>query len=425
MDRSIITCITSGESDPLIDIAAKTAAAWPDGSEPSFESITLERALADRRSLRGSAALILPDAEQRAASIYKLIDFLEETRRPIVLLTAPGDDRFESLSGDSVLTLPKGTDAAVLAAMLHALLVRQHAVDALVKELGASRRYQGGLCDEMGRMHEELQLAASVQQQMLPKRLPRMESLDFGVLFRPCGYVSGDIYDVKQLDEHHVGFFLADAVGHGVPAALMTMVLRRGLAMLEHGDPSQPIVSPSRALTRLNEVLMKTQGSSSRFATAVYGVVDARSLEVTLAAAGHPPPLRFQPDGPTIEVDTDGCLLGVFPDAEFQQVQFQLQPGELLLIYSDGFETAFPDGEAPTATPRRTIATKRYLDRFLSLYRSAGVDGVESAMKALSTDIDEQSGSLHQVDDLTAVAISACPVGRSSGSNRSPAAALA
>src|SRR5947207_11229487 len=85
----------------------------------------------------------------------------------------------------------------------------------------------------MHRLDEELRLAARVQQDFLPKSLPSVGDVRFQYLFRPAGHVSGDLYDVMRLDETHVGFYMADAVGHGMPAALLTMFLKQALTTKE------------------------------------------------------------------------------------------------------------------------------------------------------------------------------------------------
>lgn len=398
---------------------------WPAPEAPHACQVGLDQALREPALLGGAAALLCPGAETPAASVYKLLDHLEERRRPTMIVVEAGDDRFASLAGEAVFVCPENSDPTLLAGLLSALLARQTAIDALLGELRVARRFQGGLCDEIDRMHEELQLAANVQQQMLPAELPTLDAVEFGVLFRPCGYVSGDIYDLKRLDEHHIGFFLADAVGHGVPAALLTMILRRGLSMLEIRAGAPAIVPPARALAGLNDAMLRSQGGNARFATAVYGIIDNRNMNVTLAAAGHPPPLRIRSDGVATPVETDGCLLGVFPEAEFRQVEFTLDPEEMLLIYSDGFETAFPEGFKATDA-RRPTANQRYLDYFASLFTNRGAAGLSGALKRLSRQIDEQSGSLHQVDDLTALAIAgACVDGRASTSRDAGMADLA
>lgn len=105
----------------------------------------------------------------------------------------------------------------------------QRELDAVKAELEAMRRRDTTLEFYMRRLDEELRLAARVQQDFLPKSMPKVANVRFQTLFRPAAHVSGDLYDVMRLDESHVGFYMADAVGHGMPAALLTMFLKQAL----------------------------------------------------------------------------------------------------------------------------------------------------------------------------------------------------
>ena len=109
-----------------------------------------------------------------------------------------------------------------------------------------------------------------------------------------------------RLDEHHVGFFLADAMGHGVPAALMTLYLTGSLPRKEIVGSGYRIVSPAEALTRLNNGLQECMAGPARFATAICGTVNVRTGMITMACAGHPPPLRIGPNG-VRPVEVNGC----------------------------------------------------------------------------------------------------------------------
>src|SRR5258706_5028608 len=93
----------------------------------------------------------------------------------------------------------------------------QDEIQGLHVELNMLRRRDETLRFFMHRLDEELRLAARIQQDFLPKILPQVGRVHFHTLFRPAGYVSGDLYDVMRLDEEHIGFFLCDAVGHGMP----------------------------------------------------------------------------------------------------------------------------------------------------------------------------------------------------------------
>jgi sigma-B regulation protein RsbU (phosphoserine phosphatase) len=142
-----------------------------------------------------------------------------------------------------------------------------------------------------------------------------------------------------------------------------------------------------------------------RFATAVYGIVDTVSGLVRIANGGHPQPMRITPDR-VAKVEAGGPLLGVFREAEFEEETFTLEPGETLLLYSDGFETAFPDADA-VLQGQGVLPSNRYIEQLLSIGRKLRKTGdtVVEALVKLEQRLDEAHGSLHQVDDVTALAV--------------------
>jgi serine phosphatase RsbU (regulator of sigma subunit) len=184
-------------------------------------------------------------------------------------------------------------------------------------------------------------------------------------------------------------------VGHGVPAALLTMVLTSSLNTTEGGR----VLEPAEVLRQLNERLCTSCLGSGRFATALYGVVDGKRGEVKLAGAGHPYPVRVSRAG-AMEVKTEGPLLGVFPGADFTQAEFELHPSDTLLLYTDGFEAMFPERDDAPEWGGRTYL--RELTRMVG-----GERDLNHCLAELEGLLDEQSGSLHQADDLTAVVIAA------------------
>ena len=248
-------------------------------------------------------------------------------------------------------------------------------------------------------MHEELQLAAQAQREILPRQLPTMHGVSVAALWRPAQYVSGDIYDVIRLDDDHLGLFLADAVGHGVAAALMTMVIARSLITKVAEGSLWRILEPREVLGQLNEQMLGFKVQSSRFATAVYAVVDCRTRRMAIAVAGHPPPFLLHADGRSDALEASGGLLGVFDDEVYDQVEVQLKPGDRLLLYTDGFEQAFPsDGE------RRRLPTSRYREEVMQL---SSAKSPEDMIDTIRRRLDVQSGSLHQIDDLTLICVQA------------------
>ena len=398
--------------DPSVEpIHRAVAAAWPAGVPGvRFKPEPLPAAHQPVRDLSGITLIdVGPAGDLR--TLAHLIDRLDDLRRAIIVL-APAS-RLAALErvGEGVVVLPRESDPAAIALALSALVQRRAGVELLLSEHDALQRSQNGLQREMEHIRDELQLAARVQREFMPKRLPETPGIEVAALFRPCGYVSGDIYDVVRLDEHHVGFFIADAVGHGVPAALMTMVLSHGMNMKEIRGNEYRIVPPSQVLQRCNDALIAGNMPSDRFLTAAYGVIDSRTLSVRFAGAGHPAPVIVSPRG-SRTIETEGPLLGVFPGAEFEETTFTLDEDETLVLYSDGFETAFPETPettistaAPSGFSRR-LPTTHYLGHFARLAgASREPGGLRQAFAELTEAVDHQSGSLHQVDDITALAL--------------------
>jgi serine phosphatase RsbU (regulator of sigma subunit) len=277
----------------------------------------------------------------------------------------------------------------------------------------------GEAAAQMNQLHDELLLASRVQREFLPKALPTGCGIEAAVLFRPAGFVSGDIYDVSRLDENHIGFFLADAMGHGVPAALMTIFIGACLPQKEIIGNSYQLVPPGEALARLNRYLFASRGGPTRFATAVCGQIDTRTGLVTVASAGHPAALRISASGVTAS-QAVGTLLGALPDAEYVQESFELAVGDVLLVHSDGVESAFPSPAPETAGPgpqvlpghaARLAGPTKYLERLAAVREGGAAGEVAGHLDRLAEDLDRQRGSMHQLDDVTVIAFERTPRG--------------
>ena len=213
-------------------------------------------------------------------------------------------------------------------------------------------------------INHELRLASRLQRDFLPRELPNDGPLRFHTLFRPCGWVSGDTFDVFRLDADHIGLYVADAVGHGVAAGLLTMMIKNAIQMSRSdGEPAwvTQLMQPGNVLRRLNEALAAQQLPDSQFITAWYGVIDTSSMRLRYASGGHPPPILFEPDGRSTDINGDGCLVGIFPNQEFAEREVQLRPGHRLLVFSDGLESTLfspiqKDGE-PREIARAVLDT--------------------------------------------------------------------
>lgn len=220
------------------------------------------------------------------------------------------------------------------------------------------------------RIQRDLQAAAAIQQDLLPKapldNFPVVLAWDF----MPADELSGDIFNFYPLDNDHMGFYLADVSGHGVPAAMLSVYIskmlsaeprpdslvrlseqekagdnatsgnflfgalnRRGQAQNRESSPAYR--EPKDVAARLNNQFQTTDDSLLYF-TMIYGVLNTRTGKGTLCQAGHPYPMICRTDGSIQRLGEGGLPIGLMPDASFEQVDFQLYPGDRLLIYSDG-----------------------------------------------------------------------------------------
>lgn len=373
------------------------------GSIPSIEYRTLEevKPMSPDEAAEWDAALICVSSQVADSLLYQVVSLLDEAMVPALAIDGSGGTILrDGMSTDCIfLNATDESDAAP--AMLYALLRRQRSFKMITEGLQAAKSFQCEASAEIDRLHDELLLAAKVQREFLPKHLPALPGLSVGVIFRPAGFVSGDIYDVSRLDEDHIGFFLADAMGHGVPAALMTLFISGSLPQKEIEGTTHRVIPPSESLSRLNKNMCASRGGSSRFATAVCGLINIRTRMVTISSAGHPPALRVS-QGRCRSVDVTGPLLGVFEDAEFEQTTFNIGDDELLVVHSDGVEEAYAPRQL--AEPSDGEIQTRHLESIARITSRKDGEGAGDALARLAEDLDSQAGSFHQSDDVTVLA---------------------
>ena len=269
--------------------------------------------------------------------------------------------------------------------------ILQSEIESLRTEVQMLRRRDDLLKVYMNVLDEELRLAARLQRDFLPRSCPEVGRVRFHTLFRPAHYVSGDLYDVLRLDEHHVGIYIADAVGHGMPAALLTMFMKRALETKEINPHGYRLLKPSETMERLNAALVDQNLSQATFATALYSVINCQTLEMTFARGGHPAPMLLTHNGQIKDLDADGGLLGIFAGDTYSDGGVTLQTGDRLIIFTDGVEVAFSDDQTLDITRWREELFKR---------RSMPSDQL---LADLSHRIDSQDGSLTPKDDLTMI----------------------
>ena len=292
----------------------------------------------------------------------------------------------------------------ILAVVAHAERVGRGELDARIDRhdnrevsqlTGALNDMADGLQDRL-RLRHALNLAMEVQQSLLPSGTPRVEGLDVAARSKYCDETGGDYYDylnVEGIGPQSLSVALGDVMGHGIAAAMM-MATARGVLRSrarEHG-------SLGNLLTHLNEhIFADTRGD--RFMTMFLAVIDASTMSMRWASAGHDQPLIYEPGGGAVlrELDGDagGLPLGVSPDERYTEQTFgPLRPGQVLLVGTDGL------WEAMNAAGEQ-FGKQRVADAI-----AAAAHGTAAEIEAaIDLQLQRFCGECAQKDDVTYVVI--------------------
>ena len=193
--------------------------------------------------------------------------------------------------------------------------------------------------DKLVALQNELDVASKMQQSILPTIFPRTSDYETYGTMTPALDVGGDFYDVVRLPDQHIGLAIADVSGKGVPAALFMMssrTLLKGTAI--------SFDNPGQVLSEVNSLLQEDD-TDGMFVTMLYAVYNPVTGEFTYASGGHDAPLLVQADGTsTLLPLTGGIALGVIPDFDYKQTSHVLQPGETIVLYTDGVTEAMNAG---------------------------------------------------------------------------------
>jgi sigma-B regulation protein RsbU (phosphoserine phosphatase) len=194
-------------------------------------------------------------------------------------------------------------------------------------------------------MQNDLLAASRLQKSFLPKKAPQVPGLEFAWFFKPCEMIAGDTFHCFKLDDEYVAFYLLDVSGHGVPAAMLSVMLSRTLTpysyrggILIDDDPESgkfQIRSPQEIAGLLNNSYPMDEDVGQYF-TLLYALLHTPSLTLRLVSAGHPHPLHLKKNGDTQFIKTDGFPIGMFENIDYEEGHLSLSPGESIFLYSDG-----------------------------------------------------------------------------------------
>jgi serine phosphatase RsbU (regulator of sigma subunit) len=190
-------------------------------------------------------------------------------------------------------------------------------------------------------IEQELRVARSIQQALLPQSLPQLEGWQITPYYQPAREVGGDFYDIFELEDGRLGVVEGDATGKGMPAALVASATSSMLRAVAQALGSS---SPGEVLSRVNETLL-ARIPANMFVTCFYAILEPQSGRLLYANAGHDPPF-LRRDGEAEDLRARGMPLGLMPGMGYEEKETILEAGEAALFYSDGLVEAHdPRGE--------------------------------------------------------------------------------
>ncbi len=313
-----------------------------------FEVETRTLQTCEPASFNGYQVIIIDAARSAAdcqAFCHRLREKMNDGFLPTLFITTDPSPsaRLASLECGADAYLVRPFDPAELLGQVRALLRNKERHDRLAEKTAEIHRINKRLQLAYQQIDEELELAGRIQESFLPRSLPEVPEVRFAVHYQPRGRVGGDFYDIFRLDEKHLGFYVADAMGHGVPASLLTIFVKTGVRAKEINGKQYRLIPPDEVLQRLNRDLIQQQLSDTPFITMVYVLLDHRERTLSFSRSGHPYPIYVPHHGEPRLWTVEGGLLGVF-DTRYGLRQHQLEPGDKVLLYTDGIDTASYNG---------------------------------------------------------------------------------
>jgi sigma-B regulation protein RsbU (phosphoserine phosphatase) len=245
---------------------------------------------------------------------------------------------------------------------------------------------------QLDSLQSDLNMAAQIQQNILPQTFPAYPEDDRFEVFAKmmaAKHVGGDFYDYFHIEEDKLAFLLGDVSGKGMPAAIYMAVSRTMLKAI-----GSEVIDPARCLEKVNQMLVP-ESDMTTFVTVFYGVLDVQTGELCYANGGHNLPYRLSSDGEVNQLDNvGGLLLGKFKDAEFNSKSIQLNPGESILIYTDGVTEAKNSNDDFFEHERLKAYLENNSDKSL-----------DNRVKRLFVEVMKFTGSATQFDDITALSV--------------------
>jgi serine phosphatase RsbU (regulator of sigma subunit)/pSer/pThr/pTyr-binding forkhead associated (FHA) protein len=234
-------------------------------------------------------------------------------------------------------------------------------------------------------MESEFNQASDIQQSLLPAEIPRCPGYELAGSNIPCRTVGGDYYDFLPYSDGHLGLVVGDVSGKGLPAALMMSSLQARVHMMVETSPE-----PAAAVEVLNRNIAP-RCPIGKFITLFYGLLEPSTGRMLYANAGHNYPLLIRADGAVEQLRGNGMVLGILPTSQYQAYQVDLEPGDVLVLFSDGVT------EARDPTGEEEFGDERLAHFLLSHKDRPAAEMIDS----LVAKVRDWSGQMGFADDFT------------------------
>jgi serine phosphatase RsbU (regulator of sigma subunit) len=245
---------------------------------------------------------------------------------------------------------------------------------------------------EQEKLRRDLALAAEVQRRLLPPKPPHCATATLAAFTLPARTVGGDYYDFIVLPDERIGLAVADVSGKGIAAALLMSVVQASLRVIS----GESEVSVSELAAKMNRFIYASTGAN-KYATFFYAQLEERTGRLSYVNAGHNPPYRVRRTEAGVEIAelrAGGTVLGLFPEAEYEDAHIDLRPGDLLVAFTDGVpEAVNADGEEFGE------------ERLTALLRESIGATAEEVSAKLAERMRQWGAGAEQYDDLTFVVV--------------------
>lgn len=238
------------------------------------------------------------------------------------------------------------------------------------------------------RMQEEVRLASKIQMELLPSSSPKFQGYSIAGRTIPAQVVGGDYFDFIPVDEHRIAVCLGDVTGKGLPASLLMANLQATLR-----SHTLNVESPKICLERSNRLLFQST-SPEKFATVFYAILDSQKNILFFSNAGQDHPFLFSTDKKIQRLKTGGIPLGMIGDFTYEEESTPLEPGDTLIIYSDGVTEAMDKNGDLFGE-----------ERLASVLADCRYDTPEAIIERIVGAVKEYAGPTPQSDDVTIVVV--------------------